>query len=137
MGSFGPTTINIPALLNVTNPGFSGPSFSQSQNLGPDSHLLPTQRGRSALSSLRSAAITFSGRRSAAIRAAAPYRSPAACSSNCRSARRGWRRRFLLRAAEQQRRRSAYRPSSRRAVTNLGLFFYTDIYFLSGLTLTP
>jgi hypothetical protein len=35
VGAFGPVTLNIPALMNVTNPGFTGTTFSQSNNLSP------------------------------------------------------------------------------------------------------
>jgi len=35
VGVFGPATLNIPALLNVTNPGFTGTTISQSKALSP------------------------------------------------------------------------------------------------------
>jgi uncharacterized protein (TIGR03437 family) len=135
VGPFGPVTLNIPAVLNVTNPGYTGSSISASAGMNP-AMTCPDPAGEivawvisTSSSNIQGLAIcTFSCSSNIVIPSSVLKQLPLSSSGGADVAY------FFL------------PPNNNAGVTsaqfsasglNLGLFYFISLYEAGGLTLTP
>ena len=135
VGAFGPTTITLPALLTVTNPGFSGTSFSQAQSLSP-ALTCPDPAGEIVVEILSGTSSGLQGIALCTFACGSNVVVPSSVLKQLPVSASGMADLFFLFLA----------PNNNAGVTSkqftatgldLGLFSYTDTYGLASLTLTP
>jgi hypothetical protein len=135
IGPFGPTTITLPALLNVTNPGFSGTSFSQAQSLSP-TLTCPDPAGEILVEILSQTSSGINGIAICTFACSSNIVIPSSVLKQLPVSGPAMADFFLLFLA----------PNNNAGVTSkqftatgldLGLFSYMDTYGLASLTLTP
>jgi uncharacterized protein (TIGR03437 family) len=127
--------INFPTLLNVTNPGFSGSSFSQAQNLSP-TLTCPDPAGEILVEILSQASNGIEGIAICTFACGSNIVVPSSVLKQLPVSASGQAFLFFLFLAPNN---NAGVTSKQFTATGLdfGLFAYTDIYGVGSLTLTP
>ncbi len=141
VGAFGPVSFTLPALMNVTNPGYTGTSISQGSNLNP-TLTCPDPAGEiitwiiaTNANGITGAAIcTFSCGSNILVPSSVLKQLPL----NTASATGGSAGTSLFYFFLSPNNNDLVSSATFSATgLDLGLFFYEDIYLVSGLSLTP